>query len=305
VVRTNLSSIFSVYVGPADPSGLTSLAASLGVSPKFATDYFDDTSWAGIADDTWDLSAWQNSGYQMIWGVPMLPATGGYTLAAGATGAYDSYFTTLADNLVADGMGTAVLRLGWEFNTSSSPWQAAGQAANFVAYWRQIVTTMRAVPGQHFLFEWNVNRGDNGSEDAAIGNLASYYPGNSYVDIVGMDIYDLGWNTYPGAAAEFTAIETQKWGLNWLASFGAANDKPLAIPEFGLGWGTSAPGSGVVSGAPGATCGGDDPTFIRDMANWIAQNNVVNAAFFSNGASSVENGANPLTAAALRSEFGS
>ena len=50
----------------------------------------------------------------MTWGVPMLPTTGGVSLATGATGAYDAYFKTLATNLVAAGMGNSAppTRLG-------------------------------------------------------------------------------------------------------------------------------------------------------------------------------------------------
>jgi hypothetical protein len=291
--------VFSTYVGPGDPSGLAEVAASIGAHPLMASDYFNDSSWSGIDDDQWDIDAWAGSGYRMIWGVPMMPASGGYTLAAGATGAYNSYFTTLATNLVAAGMGDAVLRLGWEFNATGNPWYAAGQAPAFVAYWQQIVTTMRAVPGANFSFEWNVNLGDN----ATFGNFDSYYPGNNYVDIVGMDVYDIAWDTYPGAAANFQDILTQPGGLDWLAAFGSANDKPLALPEFGLGWGGSA-GDGAPYTGTGQVCGGDDPVFINDMAAWVADNNVVSAVFWDYGSSSIANNQNPLTMSALANDFG-
>ncbi len=228
----------------------------------------------------------------------MLPTTPGVSLATGATGAYNGYFRMLAENLVAAGMASSVLRLGWEFNEGSNPWYAAGQSENFVNYWRQIVETMRAVPGSHFMFEWNPNRGDQGPGDQAMGNFDNYYPGSDYVDIVGLDVYDVGWNSYPGAAQEFSDIETQPWGLDWIASFGAAHGKPLAIPEMGLGWGPSAPGSGPIAGN-GAVCGGDNPTFITDMFEWIRGHNVANAVFWDYGTSSIEERQNPLAASAL------
>jgi len=296
--------MFSLYVGPANPSGLAAVTSSLGAKVQMASDYFDDTSWSGIDDDQWDINAWKGKGYRMIWGVPMLPTSGGYTLATGATGAYNDYFSTLAQNLIAAGSGNSILRLGWEFNSSNYPWYAAGQASSFVAYWQQIVTTMRAVPGADFSFEWNVNRGDNGSSDEAMGNYASYYPGNNFVDIIAMDVYDLGWNTYPGASAEFQSILTQQWGLNWLSSFATLEGKPIALGEVGLGWGTFAPNSGPVTTASGPTSGGDDPTFINDISNWITQNNVANAVYYDSGTGSISNGENPLTESALRDDFG-
>jgi hypothetical protein len=137
-----------------------------------------------------------------------------------------------------------------------------------------------------------------------MGNYQAYYPGNGYVDIIGMDVYDIGWVVYPGARAEFQSILTRRWGLDWLAKFARQKGKPIAIPEWGLGWGTSAPNSGIVTNAPGTTSGGDDPTFINDMATWIADHNVVNATFFDVGTSSIAKGKNLRTALALKRDFG-
>lgn len=297
------SKAFTMYVGPGNPSGLAAVGTTLGVTFATASDYFADSDWADIDDDQWDIGQWEGSGYRMIWAVPMLPV-GNYTLADGAAGDYDAYFAELARNLIAAGMGDSIIRLGAEFNSPTNPWYAAGQATAFVDYWQQIVTTMRGVAGASFLFEWNVNRGDNGGSDAAMGNYALYYPGNNFVDIIGMDIYDLNWDTYPGATAEFEGIVNQQWGLSWLAAFASANNKPIGIGEFGLGWGKSSPDSGPVTAANGPTCGGDDPTFINDMASWISSHNVVSDAFYDEGTSSIENGQNPLTADALYMDFG-
>ncbi len=208
---------FTAYVGAGNAVGLKALSTAVGHPMAYASDSFDRRSWSEIDDDRWAIDRWKGSGYHMIWAVQMLPATPGVSLATGATGAYDGYFRTLARNLVASGMGDSVLRLGWEFNQSKFPWYAAGQAASFVAYWRQIVTTMRSVPGAHFTYVWNPSRGDNGPKDRAMGNLADYYPGDQYVDVIGMDVYDTSWDSYPGAAREFRTMLTQRWGLDWIA----------------------------------------------------------------------------------------
>ena len=290
---------FTAYVGPGNPSGLTTTAAELGYHVTTASDYLDDSSWAGISDDQWDIKRWANTGYQMTWGVPMLPTIPGVSLAIGATGAYNSYFHSLALSLVAAGMGGSILRVGWEFNQASFPWYAAGQAGNFVNYWRQIVTTMRSVPGQAFQFEWNPSRGDDGGGDAAMGNFTSYYPGDAYVSVVGLDIYDDAWVSYPGASAEFQHIVSQTWGLDWLATFGASHGKALDLPEVGLGAGTSAPNSGPVSGMH-ELCGGDDPVFVTDVLSWAEVHQVENVAYWDDGVSSIEFGKNPETLGALQ-----
>ena len=87
---------------------------------------------------------------------------------------------------------------------------------------------MRSVSGQSFTFEWNPTRGD-----LSVGNLADYYPGNSYVDYVGLDVYDVEWATYPGMPTEFSDMETQTYGLNWLASFAGAERQADGLPRVG------------------------------------------------------------------------
>ena len=49
---------------------------------------------------------------------------------------------------------------------------------------------------------------------------------------------------------------------------------------------------------------GDDPVFIHLMAAWIRSHNVAEATFWDYGTSSVSDGQNPLTLAALQAEFG-
>ena len=294
------STAFTAFVGSANPALLKGLSTQLGYSITYGFGGMGQTTWSSIEAITGGIVAWKGSGYHMIWAIPMLPSSGGVSLSIGATGAYNGYFTTLAQNLVAAGMGNSYLRLGWEFNQTGFPWYAAGQSAAFVAYWQQIVTAMRSVPGAQFTFVWNPSRGDNGSKDLAMGNLANYYPGDAYVDTVGMDVYDTAWNTYPGEAAEFQSTLTRTWGLNWLASFGSAHKKPLAIPELGLGpFGPSA-GNGMPFTGSGIIGGGDDPAFINDMFNWIGHNNVSIVGYWDTQESTIENGQNPLTAAALR-----
>ena len=43
---------------------------------------------------------------------------------------------------------------------------------------------MRGVPASHLLFDWNVNANYRNIP------LADFYPGDSYVDIIGIDAYD-------------------------------------------------------------------------------------------------------------------
>lgn len=258
--------VLGVYAGAGAVSSLAIPNSLIGHKVNFAMEFLDGTSWATMTSPEWALSNWVGTGYQMIWGVPMLPNSGA-SLATGATGAYNQYFTTIATKLVAAGQGSSIIRLGWEFNGGWFPWAANGQAANFIAYWQQIVTTMRAVPGANFKFEWNPTRGDQG-----VGNLANYYPGDNYVDIVGLDVYDQEWASYPGPVAEWQHMLTQSYGLNWLVQFGIQHNKPISIPEWGMGWTQS-----------GEVGGGDNAYYVQQMANWAATNNVSNVVVWQDG----------------------
>ena len=147
---------------------------------------------------------------------------------------------------------------------------------------------MRSVPGSHFTFEWNPTRGDLG-----VGNLAQYYPGNQYVDDIGLDVYDLEQQTYPGAKAEFRHMLTQRYGLNWLATFAAAHDKPIVLPEWGLGLGTCSASGQPITASGQQVCGGDNATWVNLMANGSTSHHVVEATYWDFGTSSVRRGHNP------------
>ncbi len=284
-----------VYAGPANIAGVRSFGTNVGNHVQYAMDFINGSSWQTIADPSIGQSVWQNQGYSMIWGVPMLPNRGA-SLTTGATGAYNKYFASLAQTLVADGQGSSILRVGWEFNGIWFPWAAPGHAKQYVQYWRQIITTMRSVPGAHFKFEWNPSRGDNGS-----GNLANYYPGNAYVDYTGLDVFDVEWQSYPGEPAEFQQMETEPYGLDWLASFSAQHHKPMTFPEWGLGWGACAGGAPVTGSA--AVCGGDNAVFINDMSHWFATHNVLEATYWDFGSSSLTGKRNHLVKAALHRDW--
>lgn len=76
-----------------------------------------------------------------------------------------------------------------------------------------------------------------------------YYPGDDYVDYVGIDAYDVSyaWRTYPypddcdaGCRADRQerawdkAIHGGKRGLEFWADFARHRGKPLTLPEWGL-----------------------------------------------------------------------
>jgi hypothetical protein len=289
-----------VYAGSGEPSALARFASITGTHPVLASDYLLQSSgWSGMdgagGSEDWMLDQWRNTGYRLVLGVPILPGGSGGTLAEGASGAYNQYFTLLAQTLVNDGAANAVLRLGWEFNGTWYPWSVANNtdALNYASFWRQIVDTMRAVPGQQFQFVWNPNAGGSSS-----WNLASAYPGSAYVDYIGTDVYDEYWGTPFTPQASWTNALNQTWGLNWLATFAAAQGKAIALPEWADDFRTD--GYGL----------GDDPNFINQFASWITANDVGFTCIFSYNDTAVgqdndiTNGDFPNALAAFRADFG-
>jgi Glycosyl hydrolase family 26 len=262
---------FGVYVGSGQPRAVARFAARTGAEPSLASDYLPRTNgWRGMVDVKplhRFLAPWRASGYQLLLGVPMIPTRDGRpmgTLAAGAAGTYDEEFTTLARTLVHYGEGNAILRLGWEFNGTWYPWSVTNQtdAAHFAAYFRNIVTTMRVVPGSSFRYVWNPT---SGSEPESARNA---YPGDAYVDYVGLDLYDQVWGIPLDPTLAWPRYVTEADGLQWLSSFASAHDKPAVIPEWGVT--IRSDGHGL----------GDDPLFVAKMAQWIATHRVAFTSYF-------------------------
>jgi hypothetical protein len=183
----------------------------------------------------------------------------------GAAGGYDGYARRLAANLVAAGMGNAVIRLGHEMNGT---WYHDGlgtdpaQYTDWTAYWARIVTAMRSVPGARFLFDWNVNAG---YRDIPLGD---YYPGDSVVDVIGIDVYDSGMPGNPrDPAVRWTRLDHEPGGLAQIVAFARRHGKPLSVPEWGV---VDASGKGL----------GDNPAYVAGIAGVVRDNDVVYQAYF-------------------------
>jgi hypothetical protein len=217
---------------------------------------------------------WSGTPYTLSLGVPIIPTeangTPDGTLASGATGAYNAYFVTLAKTLVAAGESGAYLRLGWEFDGNWYAWAAATPAdeANYAAYFDQIVTAMRAVPGQAFRFVWNPDASAFDPNQAIVPgyNVALAWPGAAYVDVIGLDAYDFSWASpqTPQNAWAATTAPT----LSAAQSFAASAAKPLAFCEWGAA--IRSDGHGL----------GDDPLYINNMLSWMSTHTVAYESYF-------------------------
>ncbi len=321
-----------LYDGKSDSAGIETAASWLGSpsSIKYALDFIDATDWSHISNP-WQLGQWKGTPYTMIWGVPMVPCGGPSTQCATDVAAYDlvahggadGYFKTLAQNLISAGFGSSYIRLGWEFNASWMGWGVCNQdgsglsawAGDFVPAFRNIVTAMRSVSGAHFKFIWNPIVSSSASCPG--GNLEKFYPGDQYVDVVSLDVYDMvgqqtsnsarwtdlvnGVNGGQWTSVQPAAINGQSfhgYGLSWLAAFGKEHGKLIGLPEWGLE-------------AANQQGGGDDPYFVTQMADWIKANATGPAIFWNSGGGTLPltiknytNGGTPAATAAFKAAFG-
>jgi hypothetical protein len=292
------------YAGGDNPAGIAAFDAATGTHVSLATDYLPgDNGWAGMDGSSGTAVSqlahiWASTGDALSLAVPIIPTSGGApvgTLATGATGAYNSYFVTLAQTLVNGGEANAYLRLGWEFDGSWFPWNATTPAneASFATYFQQIVTSMRSVAGSNFKFVWNP---DAGAFTTAGYNVALAYPGSAYVNDIGLDTYDSSWATPFTPANAWN--QTQLPSLTAAHGFAASQGKPLAICE----WGTA-----IRSDGHGL---GDDPLFVTNFLDWMknAADDVAYESYFdadSGGVNSlITGGSFPNSLAAFKAALG-
>jgi len=142
-------------------------------------------------------------------------------LVAAAAGGDNHQFYQLGELLVRDGLSDAIINLSREMNGSWYAWSVwhapSSELDAFILAWRQVVRTMRSVPGGHFKFLWTIYpKGPTVTE---------CWPGSAYVDYVGTDIFD--WYGGPDNTYPHTASGALDWALHWQQPW---------LPPLGPAW---------------------------------------------------------------------
>jgi hypothetical protein len=277
-------------------SGLEQAATRLGVAPPRCAVVFDRAApdWQAwerpwflgnrITNDAWDQWARQ-PGRRLVITLGLIPASAIHEnwRRLGASGAYAAHAQVLAQNLVASGLGSAIIRLSNEPNGTWFPdrlGQTATDRALWVKFWQKTAATMLGVPGTHFKFDWTVA---NGTGDVP---LSAYYPGDQLVSYIGDDIYDAGFQAPP--SERWSHLATMTGGVDAVTAFAEAHHKPFSIPEWGL--------------APPPAGGGDDPEFVRAIAQLTHRSDFAYQGYFYAGQSQILANS-PASMAAYREGF--
>jgi len=153
-----------------------------------------------------------------------------YTLAKIASGRFDPQLRAYARAAAATRI-PLMLELGTEVNGDWFPWSgacnggAAGGPARFRAAWRHVVSLFRAEHADNVT--WVLHLDAQGEPEAGWNRFAAYYPGDRWVDWVGLSAYgpqqpgdpwDSFRSVFAPAYRELAAV---------------APRKPIALLEFG------------------------------------------------------------------------
>ncbi|WP_159992627.1 glycosyl hydrolase [Roseomonas sp. 18066] len=213
-------------------------------------DFTQSANWA--ANDLW-----KGIGHPVLWSVPLLVWDGRPTLEQAATGAFNNQYRSVAQSLLAGRQGDndpIYVRTGWENNLPNFPWTSIGHEDAFIGAFRQFVDSFRDVSSR-FKFEWNINHTWDGPDPMRA------YPGDAYVDVMGMDIY---WNvSQQGSNAQvaWNQMRTAPHGLEWFERQADIHNKPTAYSEWGVD--------------------SNEASFIKNLDAWFESHDVVYQSYWN------------------------
>lgn len=151
----------------------------------------------------------------------------------------------------------AYVRPGWEMNIHNWKWSA--NPGNVEQYKKAFQNASRSLKegGPNLRIVWNVNEGKGDT----LPDASMAWPGDEYVDIVGMDAYD--WSP-PYDEKGWEEHKTKDQGWDYWGNFARQHGKKFALPEWG-----------VIAGNEGS--GGDNPFFVEKAYAWMEGNSDIMA----------------------------
>jgi hypothetical protein len=253
--------------------------------------YPDRSSWAGLVSPGWPVDMFSSFEGDMLLSVSLYPEGMGNNQDC-AAGMYDAQWKMLGTFLVDRKRENAILRLGWGPNDTNHEWRADADPSDWIACFRRVVSAVRSTD-PNVQIDWSFNA--IGADYVTSDDPYTTYPGDDYVDYVGIEAFDM----YPPATDEATWDEKCN-GLTGLCSvidFARVHGKKAGIAEWGVA-------------ACGGDPGGDNPFFVRKMFEKFAENSDVMGyeAYFEDGGaevcSSISDDKSPKAAAKYKALYG-
>jgi hypothetical protein len=240
--------------------------AARGRPCDVAHTYTDRTSYASMTTGSgWMFEGFADFPGALVVSQGLVPRGGEAQLAGCAAGQFDDQWRSFGTLMGEHGRAGSIVRLGWEFNEPTMPWRGT-DAATYVGCFRHAASAIRATDPEA-LIDWTINA-HRTPADLCGGLSTNCYPGDAYVDIVGIDNYDhYPWSPTK-AAFDLTARRAE--GLSWLYYFARRHGKLFSVGEWGV--------------VPTGDAGRENPSYVRWMYEWFAAHapHLAYEAYFTN-----------------------
>jgi mannan endo-1,4-beta-mannosidase len=166
--------------GPSNSESASAYMQAVGRQPEM-------TMWYHDFGDT-IMTSEERSALRASGQIPMVTwEPNRQSLSSIAGGSYDSYVRESARTV--KGFGSEVLlRFAHEMNGTWYPWH--GSSSTYISAWQHLVTIFREEGVANVRWVWAPNVDNTGSMP-----FSSYFPGDSWVDYVGLDGYNWGATT--------------------------------------------------------------------------------------------------------------
>ena len=242
---------------------------------------FDQDFNAGAVQRSWangrlPMMTWESLPAKTANDQPWVP---GYGNADVTSGAFDAYLTKYAQDLRANGM-PMVIRLDHEMNGQWYNWAESKNQQNapgsYVAMWHHVWDVFQANGANDYvIWDWSPSRIDKlgNPKYQTLDYMAQYYPGDAYVDWVGMSGYyrttgeqPTFQNTYGATLAQIRQV---------------APGKPIVLNEIGA------------TETGGSVSEGQKSQWIHSLFDALADpanQDVIGFAYFSEVATTIVDG---------------
>lgn len=277
IIRSAGNPTHGMYAGGGNigTSAINAFNGAKGTHITLAHDIADWTSWQTLTSTT-PLTAWNtwcgvSPARRLVYSIGLLTATddAGLTVQQKyqnlAFGLYDTYFAALGATFQSmPNLRDATIKLGSRVNRAGLSWSIpAADQDTFLLYtaaYNRVAALMKAACPT-LTFEWNPNSGLGSAQRS----LTDLYPGDNFVDYIGLTLYDNETDAAGAGASEttrFNWLQTSVNGLNDQVALATTRGKRPVLSNWGL-----IPASDPTHG------GGDDPNFIDSIISWMVSNN--------------------------------
>ena len=190
-----------------------------GRPPVVVSSYKD---WSSLPFDRFELDAiWRRGAVPMVTWEPWTSAGRGIGLRAIATGRFDRYLRRAAGSATAWGRPLLV-RFAQEMNGDWFPWGRGhgGTPRDYRKAWKHVVDLFRRRGATNVRWVWSPNEDSGGSFP-----FAEFYPGDRWVDWVGLDGFNFGGGEgWPSFTRVFASSYDRLVGIT---------SRPLMVAETG------------------------------------------------------------------------